>query len=129
MILVNFSHPVTATQRAEIEKLTGIPVTTVLDQMPHLDHTQPFEEQVRAVVDRVPLDAGAWQTEPILVNLPGYAPAAGLLLAELHGRMGHFPAIVRLRPVDEEAVVRYEVAEILSLQHVRDRARQKRGAP
>jgi hypothetical protein len=61
-----------------------------------------------------------------LVNLPALAPAAAALLAELHGRMGYFPAIVRIRPVAGSTPPAYEVAEIINLQAVRDAARERR---
>ena len=63
---------------------------------------------------------------PILANLPGYAPAAAAVLAELHGRMGHFPAIIRLRPIVGTTPTRYEVAEIADLRELRDAARAER---
>jgi len=74
----------------------------------------------------VPLTAEQWQTEPILVNLPSLNFIAALLLAELHGRMGYFPAIIRLRSVEGSTPTRYEVAEILNLETVRGAARKKR---
>jgi hypothetical protein len=61
----------------------------------------------------------------LLVNPPGYAPAAFVLLAELHGRIGHFPSLVRLRP-KSGPVTTYEVAELLNLQTIRDAARERR---
>ena len=53
--------------------------------------------------------------------------AAAVLLAELHGRMGHFPAIVRRKPSTETSVTVYAVAEVIDLAQVRDRARRHRG--
>jgi hypothetical protein len=61
-----------------------------------------------------------------LVNLPGHNAVAALVLAELHGRMGYFPAVLRLRPVAGTTPPQVEVAEILNLQAVRDRARLRR---
>jgi hypothetical protein len=49
-----------------------------------------------------------------------------VLLAELHGRMGYFPAIVRLRPMPESVPPRFEVAEVINLQAVREHARLSR---
>jgi hypothetical protein len=49
------------------------------------------------------------------------------LLAELHGQMGYFPSCLRMRPVANARPPRYEVAEVLDLQAVRDAARAKRG--
>lgn len=77
-------------------------------------------------MDQVGLSSVEWQTTPILLNLPTLNVIAGTVLAELHGRMGHFPPIVRLRFVEGNVPSEYEVAEIINLQQVRDRARQIR---
>ncbi len=128
MILLNFSHPLTPDHLAAVERLTGQPVSAVRDEptQSRIDNARPLAEQVVALVDGFGLSPRSWQTEPILVHLPGYAPAAGVLLAEVHGRMGGFPAIVRLRPVPESTPTRYEVAEIVNLNAVRDAARDRR---
>jgi len=47
-------------------------------------------------------------------------------MAELHGRMGYFPPLLRLKPVAGSVPPRFEVAEILDLQTARDEARRKR---
>jgi hypothetical protein len=61
------------------------------------------------------------------VTVPaGYAPAWTVLLAELHGRLGYFPDIVRLRPAPAPAEEKFEVAEIVPTQAVRNQARAKR---
>ncbi|MFN3763696.1 MAG: CRISPR-associated protein Csx15, partial [Anaerolineae bacterium] len=48
------------------------------------------------------------------------------LLAELHGRCGYFPAMLRVRPVPGSTPPRYEVAEIVNLQMLREEARKRR---
>jgi len=58
--------------------------------------------------------------------LPSLNYAAAVLLAELHGRMGHFPAILRLRPIAGALVTEYDVAEIINLEAVRAEARTRR---
>jgi hypothetical protein len=126
MILLNFSHPLTDDQLAQVEAVTGESVAEVQGEMAEFDHEAPFAEQVRALADRVGLSSEEWQTAPLLVNLPGYAPAAAALLAELHGRIGHFPAVLRLSPVEGSVLTRYGVAEIINLQHIRDQARKGR---
>jgi hypothetical protein len=40
--------------------------------------------------------------------------------------MGHFPTIVRLRPVQGKLVTEYEIAEIISLEQARQQARTRR---
>ena len=126
MILLNFSHPLTDDQLAQVEAVTGQKVAEVRGEMPQFDHQVPFMKQVRALADRVGLSPEEWQTTPLLINLPGYAPAAAALLAELHGRIGHFPALLRLSPVEEGVLTHYEVAEVINLQHIRDQARKER---
>jgi len=126
MILLNFSHPLTPAQLKQIEAVTGRVVERVLDLMPQLDHEMPFDSQIGELVDGVGLSPQEWQTEPLLVNPPGYAPVAAVLLAEMHGRMGHFPAILRLRPVPSSNPPTFEVAEVINLQAVRDWARARR---
>src|SRR5207237_10445250 len=59
----------------------------------------------------------------ILINPPGYAPAAILLLAEIHGRIGHFPTLIRMRP-KHASVTTYEVIQLLNLQTIRDATRK-----
>ena len=81
---------------------------------------------VERLLDAAGLTSEQWQTTPILVVLPSLNFIAAALLAELHGRMGNFPPIVRIRPVAESLPRRYEVAEILDLQAIRDAARRKR---
>ena len=51
----------------------------------------------------------------------GYAPAAFVLLAELHGRIGRFPSLIRLRP-KVGPLPAYEVAALLNLQSIRETA-------
>ena len=130
MIVVNFGHPLTAGQLAAIERLGGQPVSEVRDEptQSQIDPARPLAEQAAALADAVGLSAAAWQSAAIVVNLPGYAPAAAALLAELHGRMGHFPTIVRLRPAAGGGPTVYEVAELINLQAARDAARRRRAA-
>lgn len=126
MILLNFSHPLTDAQRKQIELLTGSPITRVLAVMPQFDEQAPFLPQVQDMLAKIDLSPEAWQSEPILVVLPSLNFITALLLAELHGRMGYFPPVVRTRPLADRLPRQYEVAEILDLQSVREEARKRR---
>ncbi|MFH1635176.1 MAG: CRISPR-associated protein Csx15 [Chloroflexota bacterium] len=126
MLILNFSHPLTAPQRTQLESLTGQPITEVRHVPALFDNAESFHSQICRLVDSLNLTPEEWQTRPILLVPPAYNFAALTLLAELHGRMGYFPAIVRIRPVPETTPPRYEVAEIINLQAVRDIARKKR---
>lgn len=126
MILLNFSHPVTDSQLAGIAELAGAAVAQVIDLPAQFDEQQPFGPQLEALLSKAPLTPAQWQNEPLLVLLPSLNFIAALVLAELHGRMGYWATIVRTRPVAGATPRRYEVAELLNLQAVRDQARRSR---
>ncbi|MBN1935632.1 MAG: hypothetical protein JW934_13270 [Anaerolineae bacterium] len=126
MILLNFSHPLTAEHLAQIESLVGRSVAQVIDASVQIDQRRPLADQVSEIVDRVGLSPQEWQTQLLLVNLPGYAPAAAALLAELHGRMGYFPPIVWVTPVAASTPPSFQVAQVINLQALRDAARTHR---
>jgi hypothetical protein len=126
MILLNFSHPLPVAEISRIEQLTGQSIEIILPLPAQFDPATPFIPQVEALIDQVPLSPEQWQTAALLVNLPSLNYIAAIVLAELHGRMGYFPPVVRLRPVENAIPPRYEVTEIVNLQGVRDNARKKR---
>lgn len=126
MILLNFSHPLTPAQRSQIETLAGAAIGREIDAPVQFDEQQPFVPQMAALLAQIDLTPAAWQGDPILVVLPSLNFIAALLLAELHGRMGYFPPVVRTRPVAGAVPRRYEVAELLDLQGVREAARRLR---
>jgi hypothetical protein len=125
MLLLNFSHPLTTAQVQAVAALVGEPVH-VRTIAAAFDHQQPFAPQVAALADAAHLAPEEWQTTPLLINLPGYAPAAGCLLAEVHGRSGHFPGLLRLSPAGSSVLPTYVVSEIINLQAVRAQARVRR---
>jgi hypothetical protein len=126
MIIINFAHPISDAQREQVAALAGQPIERVIDVKTQFDHARPFVEQVEAVFTGMPIEPDEWQTAPLVLNLPSLAPIAAIVLAELHGRMGYFPSVLRLRPVAGSNPPSYEVAEIVQLQTVRDAARARR---
>ncbi len=128
MLLLNFSHALSQEQIAQLEAIAGQPIQRAIDAMPQFNEQQPFEPQLAALLDQIELTPEQWQTEPILIILPALNFIAGALLANLHGRMGYFPHVVRTRPVAGSIPRRYEVAEILDLQALRAAARRARTA-
>jgi hypothetical protein len=127
MLLLNFTHPFTDDQYAQIEALADTLIEEVRTIRVQINQEEALEPQIMSIVDSVGLSSHEWQMLPLLINPPGYAPAAFLLLAEIHGRSGHFPGFVRLRPI-QGSVTTYEVAEIINLQAVRDAARVSNNA-
>lgn len=126
MILLNFSHPLTPEQQAQIEALTGQRLERVIDLHVQFDHAAPYLPQLAALLQALPLDPQELQSAPLIVSLPSFNVIAALVLAELHGRMGYFPPVLRLRPLEGSLPPRFEVAEVLNLQGVRDAARKER---
>jgi len=126
MIVINFAHPLTDAQKAQIEDLTGQAIERVIAVPVHFDHGQPFQPQLEALMARIPLSPEEWQTAALLINPPSLNYITALVLAEIHGRTGYFPPILRIRPVPGAVPPQYEVAEILNLQAVREAARQRR---
>ncbi len=126
MIVVNFSHPLTPAQQTAIEALTQEKTGRLIEVKTHFNEAQPYTEQARALVESVGLTPAQWQQEKLLINPPSLSVIAALVLAELHGRMGYFPSIIRLRPVPGSMPPQFEVAEILNLHSVREQARLER---
>jgi len=125
MLILNFTHPLTPEQQQQIEQLAGTSIEEVRNIPVHIDQEQALGPQVVELINVVGLSQEEWQSRTIVINPPGYAPVAIVLLAELHGRRGHFPAVIRVRP-KQGAITTFEVAEILNLQAIRDQARQRR---
>ncbi len=126
MLILNFAHPLTADHVAQVEALTGQTVERVIEIKSQVDVQQSLAPQVTAMVEEAGLSSAEWQTAPLLVNLPALNFSAALLLAEVHGRCGYFLPCIRMRPIAGSLPRRYEVAEVLDLQNVREEVRKQR---
>lgn len=124
MILLNYGHPLTEEQVARVAALAG-ETPEMRSLAAHADRSRPMKELARELVDAAELTSAEWQTVTLLVNPPGLVPLALALVAEMHGRCGYFPAILNIRPATG-TIQLYEVAEIVSLQQLRDEARVRR---
>lgn len=126
MHILNFSHPLTPRQLDQVAALAGSAPEQIQDVRSQFDLGHPFNQQVARLLDGLDISTQQWQSGGWLVVPPSLNYAAAVLLAELHGRMGHFPAILRIRPVAGALVTEYEVAEIINLEQVRAAARSAR---
>lgn len=126
MLILNYAHPLTPEQVAQVERLAGAPVTDVRQIRSQLNQAAPLLPQAAALADQAGLSAEEWSGAALLLNPPSLNFVAVALLAELHGRMGYFPACLRLRPVEGSIPPRFEVAEILNLQEARNASRSRR---
>ncbi len=126
MILLNFGHPLTETQLEAIKEETRQSDFDLREIKTHFDHERPFSEQIAQMVSSLEIDAQTWQTEPILISPPALNVIALALMSELHGRMGYFSAVIRLKPIPGSLPPQFEFAEIINLQAIRDQARTQR---
>jgi|SRR5581483_3451814 len=126
MHILNFSHPLTDMQVAQIEALAQLKMDSMREVRVQFEVSKDFVPQVVEMVDSLDIPPDRWQKEVWLIVLPSLNFITAILLAELHGRMGRFPTIVRLRPVADMVVSTFEVAEIINLDSVRNAARARR---
>jgi len=127
-LVLNFSgHPVMQGQQKKIRNLMEWPTIEVFDvPIGTVNEDERFLKIAIQKTDSIGLRPKEWQTTPIVVIPSGYSPLWSALLAELHGRLGHFPDIVRLRPAPQGEKEKFQVAEILDLRDIRHQARTKR---
>jgi len=125
MLLLNYAHPLSDAQLAQVAALLG--ATPEIRDIPiHVDRALPIADVATALADAAGLTPVEWQTTALLINPPALAPVALALVAELHGRCGYFVPVLNIRPVAGALPPRYEVAEIVALQTLRDTARARR---
>lgn len=126
MILNCSGHPVHSAQKSAIEHLMHWQEAEVLDvPLGNVPEDEHFIPAIEKAIDRLDLTTKEWE-QPMVVIPAGYAPIWSVLQSILHGRLGHFPDVVRLRPCDPLTGQKYEVAEIMPLQQLRHESRGKR---
>lgn len=124
--ILNFHHPITDMQRAKIQEQLNRPVADIIDLYTQLDESRSFQLQLCDLIDKAKISSESLQRGEYIINLPGFAPAAAVLISELHGRMGHFPTIIRMKKVEGITPPVFDVEEIVNLQAIRDEARKHR---
>jgi hypothetical protein len=91
IIVLNFAHPLTAQQQAQIEELSNTTIEDIITISTLINEEEPLEPQIASIIEAIYQSTHDWYKRDILINPPGYASAAILLLTEIHGRIGHFP--------------------------------------
>lgn len=110
----------------QLEGKLGDDIQKVIDLDAKIDMESPLAPQISTIVDRVGFNSCEWQSLRFIVNPPSLNVSAVTLLAEIQGRCGYFPPIIRLKPFQDSAIVEFEMAEIINVQKVRNEARLKR---
>jgi hypothetical protein len=116
-LVLNFVRPLTHIQLVQLQSLLGVlPEVIDLPGVPvQFVGERVLAEQVVEILDNAGLTLEEWSSLLFIVNPPG-------LSAEIHGRSGHFPHIIRMTPSPEDKAV-FNVTEIVKLQNIRDDAR------
>ena len=125
IVLLNYTHPLTSGQLAQVAALLGEPPDQRRIAV-QVDRARPLAEVAAELADAAALGPAEWQTSALLINPPALAPVALALAAELHERCGYFPAMLNVRPIAGANPPRYEIAEVVNLQAIRDLARTRR---
>lgn len=123
-IVLNFLQPLTQSHRDQIGDYLKAKIYEVIEPttLPvRLDELSNFVEQARALLDETGLTPEEWRTLPLVINLPGFSPLSAILLAEMQGRMSRLPHVIRMRPSASDRTV-FEIAEVIALQDIRDKA-------
>lgn len=129
--VLNFSHPISDEQKVEVEtlfgyedlggefgKLDAVHFVEGLSRQYKYATAEDLVAAVREQVDAVELSPYDWQLRKVVVNLPAHSGGAMIALAEMHGRMGYFPTVLRI----ERAEDGFHFTEAIDLEKLRLRA-------
>lgn len=124
MIFISFSdHIREDTHKTAIEAFVGRTIEEFIHTERSFDTEKSFVPQVSEWLNSIDFEGLAVRKKPIVVFLPSLNYIAAILLAQMHGRIGSFPSILRVKSVDRSGVRVYEIAEVINLNEVRDQAR------
>ena len=126
--VLNFSHPFTREQLATIADDYGIGMhdITVVSCPVQIDMNASLKQQVETIISKIGFSSDEWQTQHIVMNPPALSNVALVVMAELHGRIGHYPHMVRIVANHNGPVTTFDVAEIINLDIVRANGRTAR---
>jgi hypothetical protein len=124
MTLLNLAEPLSREDVSTIAAMCGRKVRKAIDADAAFATSQPMSAQVRALVDKLGLSAREWENSSLVLCLPADPVAAALIVAEIAGRRGRTPTIVRF--ATDKTTGRREPVETISLHEVRKEARHTR---
>jgi hypothetical protein len=124
MTILNLASPLSSEDTSIIAALCGRKARRVVDVAAAFSETDPLAPQVRAMLDGLGFSSSDWQNQSIVLNLPPDPVASALIVAEIAGRRGRTPSVVRWKRT--AGATRMEPAEVISLHEIRKEARHQR---
>lgn len=124
LVLV-LGHPLAPSAKDDLGEMLGGVEFDVIDLPSSYDLDQPLAPQVRKQFESETLTSDEWQARPLFLVPPSLAVACPVVLAEIHGLRGDFPALVR-QVRDPGVLGTWRVAEIIDLSAIRQESRKLR---
>lgn len=124
MTILNLAAPLSTNDVSTIAALCGRKARRVIDLALAFSETDPLAPQVRSLLDSLGFSSSEWQSQSVVVNLPDDPVAATLLIADIAGRRGRTPSVIRWKRGGNGQ--RVEPLEVISLHEIRKEARHQR---
>lgn len=122
MIILNLAEPLSTEDASVIAALAGRRLRGVRNFQPKFSDDLPLAPQVRNFVDLMGFSPKEWQTMSMVLCLPEDSVVATIIVAEVAGRRGRTPTVVRFR--SDAGSGKREPSELISLHEVRKDAQQ-----
>jgi hypothetical protein len=115
MLLLNFGSKIGQIEIEQINALSHDKITEWV-YLPVDPYNQaPFQQQLSGLYKKAKLTNEDFMKQTLVLNLPASALNAAIILADIHGRTGKFPLVIRLRPAMFGIRVRSDVVDLLDL--------------
>lgn len=113
MKIVNFSHPITAEQEAQLRSILCGEWIEIVDIRVQISFGGSISDQAEELVNAAGLLPEDWPL--VVVRLPELSSAAAAVLAEIRKQSGVLPWIVTTRPAEATMLRKYDIWEVIDL--------------
>lgn len=124
MTILNLASQLSSDDVSAVAALSGRKPRRVVNVVPNFVESEPLGPQVRELLDGLGFSSADWEKQSIILNLPPDPAASALIVAEIAGRRGRTPSVIRWRTAPGGQG--REPAEVISLHEIRKEARHQR---